>query len=174
MPADQSEIVFNTKQLADAFDMTPRRVQQLAEEGVFPKAGRGKYLAIDCIKNYINSLQTKTGGGTVDLDYERALHERAKRAKTELLLAEMKGDLHRSDDVMFIMNDMISSFRSKILAMPSKISPQLVGKTEIPVILELLANEVRTALSELSEYDPAKFREVSREYVELGSEDDED
>jgi len=171
--AEKSEMVFNTKQLAEAFEMTPRRVQQLAEEGVFPKAGRGKYLAIECIKNYTRSLQAKTGSGTVDLDYERALHERAKREKTELQLAVMKGEMHRSEDVEYVMNDMIAAFRSRILSLPAKVSPRLAGKKEIPVILEILTTEVRDALNELSEYSAPVFYQRSKEYVELDQEDEE-
>ncbi|RXZ84595.1 hypothetical protein EBB07_00845 [Paenibacillaceae bacterium] len=169
----ESEMVLNATQLSEMLDLTTRRVQQLAEEGLFPKVGRGKYLAIECVKNYINFLQSKTGDGDVNLDLERALHERVKRQKTEMQLAVMKGEMHRSEDVEYVMNDMIAAFRSRILSLPSKVAPRLIGKKEIPAILELLTTEVREALYELSEYSAPVFYQRSKEYVDLDEDDEE-
>jgi phage terminase Nu1 subunit (DNA packaging protein) len=164
----QSEMIFTTNQMAELLGLTPRRIQQLAEEGVIVKSSRGKYVAAESIQNYIQ-FQSESGGGASEVDYfdERALHERVKRRKAELELAVMEGDLHRSDDVRLVMNDMIVTFRSRILAMPSKLAPQMLGQSELPVVLDLLTKEVKEAASELSEYDPEKFYAVSEEYVGL-------
>ncbi|MFC3802818.1 hypothetical protein [Cohnella sp. GCM10012308] len=170
--ANQSEMIFTAAQLADLLGLTPRRVQQLAEEGIVVKSGRGKYVAAESVQNYIR-LQAEGAAGKSEVDYfdERALHERAKRRKTELELAVMEGELHRSDDVKLVMNDMIAAFRSRILAMPSKLAPQLLAKDELPVILEMLTREVHDALTELSAYDPKKFYAASSEFVELNDDD---
>ncbi|MFP4976374.1 hypothetical protein ACE6ED_13305 [Paenibacillus sp. CN-4] len=168
----QSEMTLTAVQLSELLGLTPRRVQQLAEEGIIVRSGRGKYNAVGSVQNYMR-FQRENGSTTSEVDYfdERALHERAKRKKAELELAVMQGDLHRSGDVELVMNDMIAAFRSRILAMPSKLAPQLVGKDELPVILEMLTREVHEALTELSEYDPQKFYAASSEFVELSNDD---
>lgn len=171
-----SEMTFTTAQLAEILGLTPRRVQQLAEEEVLVKAGRGKYKAVESIQRYIQSLQLKDQSGRDgEIDYfkERARHEKAKRERAELELAVMKGELHRSEDVRTVMNDMIAAFRSRILAIPSKLAPQLVGKTELPVIQEMLSHETHAALTELSNYDPAVFYKNNADYVGLIDDDEE-
>ncbi|MEB3103072.1 hypothetical protein [Ferviditalea candida] len=171
----QNEMNFSTAQLAELLGLSPRRIQQLAEEGVIVKVARGQYKAADSIQNYIRYLQEKeraTSDDEIDYFKERALHEKVKREKAELELAVMKGELHRSEDVKFVMNDMIAAFRSKVLALPSKLSPQLAGKTEIPVIQDLLNREVQEALTELSEYDPQVFYAKNADYVDVS--DDEE
>ncbi|WP_036746549.1 hypothetical protein [Paenibacillus sp. UNC451MF] len=170
----QSEMIFTTNQLAELLNVTPRRVQQLAEDGTLVKSERGKYKAFESIQNYIKSIQGKQGDGNTDVDYfnERALHEKAKREIAEIELSVMRGDLHRSQDVKYVMNDMLAAFRSRMLALPAKLSPQLLGKNKLPVINSLLTSEIREALKELSEYDPQAFYAKSEEYVELS--DDED
>ncbi|MGN7760470.1 hypothetical protein [Paenibacillus sp. 22594] len=168
----QSEMVVTAIQMADLLGLTPRRIQQLAEEGIIVRSGRGKYMAAGSVQNYIR-FQAETGDGGSGVDYfdERAMHERAKRKKAELELAVMEGDLHRSGDVELVMNDMVAAFRSRILAMPSKLAPQLLGKDELPVILSMLTREVHDALMELSDYDPQKFYAASSEFVELSNDD---
>lgn len=156
-------MVLNLKELAELLGVTPRRIQQLVDEGVVIKNGRGKYEGARSVQNYIhyqlNVFQGKLEReGEVDYLNERALHEKAKREKAELELAVIKNELHRADDIRDIMSDMLVAFRSKILAMPSKLAPQLVGHTEIAVIMEAITKEAHEALSELSEYNPADFR----------------
>ncbi|MDR7318903.1 hypothetical protein [Brevibacillus nitrificans] len=169
----QSEMAFSTQEMAELLELSPRRIQQLAKEGILISHSRGKYVAVESIRNFIRYSVEKEGPSDEDVDYwnEKALHERAKRQKTELALAVMKGEMHRSEDVKMVMNDMLAAFRSRILAMPSKLAPQLLNMSEMPVVLETLTKEAYEALTELSEYDPQKFYAVSEEYVEL-SEDD--
>lgn len=171
---EESETTFTTQQLADALSLTPRRVQQLAKEGAVVSVSRGKYAAVESIRNYLQYVEDRDGGES-NIDYleEKAKHEKAKRQKAELELAVMKGEMHRSGDIKLVMNDMLAAFRSRVLAVPSKLAPQLVGKTEMPVILDILTQEVYEALRELSEYDPSKFYAMSEEYVELDEDEKE-
>ncbi|MBM7592267.1 hypothetical protein [Brevibacillus fulvus] len=168
----QNEIILTTKQFSELLDLSPRRIQQLAEEGVLVKVSRGQYKLIESIRNYIAQLQSRASEQEVDYYREKALHEKAKREKAELTLMVMKGELHRSEDVRFVMNDMIAAFRSKMLNIPAKIAPQLVGKKKHSDIQHMLAREVRDALAELSEYDPEAFYAKSSDYVDVN--DDED
>lgn len=164
---DESEMLFTTNQMAKLLNLSPRRIQQLAEEGILVKLNRGKYKLVVSVQQYIQQLQVKDGGADAEVDYfgERALHERAKRQMAEMNLSVMKGELHRSEDVSHVMNDMIAAFRSRVLAIPTKLSAQLVGK-KMPVILQMLGDAVYEALNELSLYDPQKFHELNESFIE--------
>lgn len=164
---EESEMLFTTNQMAKLLNLSARRIQQLAEEGILVKLNRGKYKLVVSVQQYIQSLQARDGGSDTEVDYfgERALHERAKRQMAEMNLSVMKGELHRSEDVAHVMNDMIAAFRSRTLAIPTKLAAQLVGK-KMPVILQMLGDAVYEALNELSLYDPQKFHELNESFIE--------
>ncbi|GEB35295.1 hypothetical protein [Brevibacillus parabrevis] len=173
--ADQHEMLFTTKQMTELLNLTARRIQQLAEEGVLVREQRGKYRAIESLKRYIRYIQEREPTEENEVDYyrEKALHEKAKREKTELQVAVMKGELHRSEDVAAVMDDMVTSFRARCLALPTKIAPQLLDKKAIAEVQAILTSEIHEALTELSTYDPATFHVRNEEYVEV-NEDAED
>ncbi|MGG1442105.1 hypothetical protein ABE354_08600 [Brevibacillus laterosporus] len=168
-----SETIFTTKQLSEMLDLSARRIQQLAEEGIFVREKRGRYKAIESMKNYISFIQEKDSDGESEVDYyeEKALHERAKREKAEIEVALLKGQMHKSQDVAAVMNDMVASCRAKLLSLPTKIAPSLLGKEDVAHVRELISKEIREALNELSEYSREVFLSQSAEYT-YGDEDD--
>ena len=158
--------------LANLFGVSTRRIRQFENEGIIKKVARGKYSLQENIKNYLTYIQATSNlkndtnvNEEVDYDVEHALLEKRKREKIELELAEMRGEMHKSSDVERVMNDMLSNFRSKILALPSKIAPQLITLTTISDFQDILQKEMINILHELSNYDPEKF--YSEEYVGL-------
>lgn len=168
-------VVVTSTLLADLFGLTERRIRQLAEEGIIVKVKRGRYDLSTSIRNYIihlktnNDLKEDKSDKEIDYDMEHALLERAKREKVELELAAMRGQVHHSEDVERIMNDMLSNFRSKLLALPTKASPMLIARDDIGSIQEILHNQILEVLQELSEYNPEDF--YNDKYVDI--EDDE-
>lgn len=46
-------------ELAALFNLTDRRIRQLAAAGVIPKAGHGKYLLAEAVKGYVQFLQSR-------------------------------------------------------------------------------------------------------------------
>ncbi len=158
-------IILTTSQLAEVFGKTARWVNMQTHDGVFVQSGRGKYALAENVQRYVDSLQKRPeGAGEVNLNREKALHEAVKREMAEMELAAMKGEMHRSEDVKLVMNDMIAAFRSRILVMPPKIAPQLIGLTDLAAVRSVLDRECREALTELSDYDPAVFYARSKDY----------
>lgn len=161
----------SSETLANILNLSTRRIRQLADEGLFQKINRGKYKLVDNIQNYITYIKTnneakdQSSDSELDLDIEKALHERIKREQDELKLAAMKGDMHKSSDVKRVMNEMLSNFKSKLLALPAKVAPVLVARDNIAEIQNLIQKEVHEALQELSEYNPSEF--YSEEYIDL-------
>lgn len=154
----ESEMVFSAKQLSDVLNLTPRRVQQLAEDGIIVKASRGKYFAFESIKRYVQTLQEKRGDSDkVDYYTEHALLEKAKREKAELELAKRKNQLHDAADVELVLTNMLTTFRNRVMAIPPKVAPKVIGVKNLAEINQVIQQEILEALTELSEYDPAMF-----------------
>lgn len=150
------EQYITAKELAHICGITVRRVNQLtSEESVFKREADGKY---DLVKNVAEFYRHKYQA-TEETSFreEQALHERAKREKTELQIAVMKNELHSAKDVEHVVGGMLVVFRNRILGIPAKIAPRLRNKNKTSVIRDLLDAELRDALTELSAYDPALF-----------------
>ncbi len=149
-----------SEKLADILGFTgPRRVQQLTKEGVLVREATGQYNIPDNVERYFR--KKLVGAATVDFETERALHEKAKRELAEINLAKTKGEIHMAGDVEMVWTGMLMNFRSRIIGMPSKLAPQIVGMETIAEISGVLEAVTSEALAELSEYDPAQFSEVS-------------
>ncbi|WKT76963.1 hypothetical protein [Lysinibacillus fusiformis] len=165
-------VVVSTVVIAKMFNMTPRRVRQLVEEGVVDRIGHGRFNLIDTVSKYITFLKLNTeslteGDITESLDYEKWLHEKAKREKAEIELAHIKKEMHSSGEVEEVMNNMMMNFRQRMLAIPSVCAPFLVNRTEPKYIETILEQNVNEALNELSEYDPSMFVDDVEDIVEV-------
>lgn len=167
-------VVVTAAVMAKLFGLSSRRIRQLSEEGIIPKLPNGSYQLVDTVRAYILYLKTAQQQEKIAVDYERekAYHEKAKREKAELILGEMKGELHDSKTVERVMGDMLSSLRSKLLSIPSKLAPFLVNMEQIPEIQEKLEHSIYETLEELSEYTPTLF--FNEKYIEqLDAEEEE-
>jgi len=172
--SDVSTIVVNTDTIAKIFGLTSRRVRQLVEEGIIERVGHGRFQLIETTNKYITYLRLASENEDSleeTLGYEKFLHERAKREKAELQLAHIKNQMHRSEDIEQVMNSMLSNFRARLLALPSKVAPSLVARENINMIEHLIQDEIYEALTELSEYSPSLFG-VDPEEVEDDEEDE--
>jgi phage terminase Nu1 subunit (DNA packaging protein) len=168
----ENNMIVTSKEISLILGVSDSRIRQLTTEKALVRVSHGKYDLSASVESYINyRLNKEKTGDDLDKTTEEALWTRARRKKTELELQIMRGELHRSDDVKRVMNDMLGTFRAKILSIPSKFAPQLVGKTEIPPIKDVLKKSVHEALEELSNYDPTVFYDISKDKMLL--EDDE-
>lgn len=173
---DISAVTVSAKVLTRIIGLTERRIRQLAEEGILVRAGKGRYRLEESLKNYILTLKVaiETGGvdnpdGELNLEEEKAMHEKVKRHISELKLQTMKGELHKSDDVKHVMTEMIVSIKTKLLSLPSKISPLLLSRDDVGYIKGIITKEVVEALNELKDYNANDF--YSDEYVANNEED---
>ncbi|SHO50087.1 Phage DNA packaging protein, Nu1 subunit of terminase [Anaerocolumna xylanovorans DSM 12503] len=167
---DVDSLTVSAAVLGNIFGVTDRRIRQMAEEGIISRAAKGRYNLVESLKNYILSLKLAVDSnneenpdGELDIDEEKALHERVKRHISELKLQTMKGELHKAQDVEAVMSDMLSAFKTRMMNIPSKVAPVLEDR-DAGYIKDKLTEEVNDALNELKDYDPKAF--YSDEYVE--------
>lgn len=147
---------------AKLFDITERRVQQLAKEGVIPKAARGQYPMLGTIKGYVNYLQERAlgsdlGASPSDLQSERVRLTKANADKVELEVSILDGTLIPAETVENVQGNMVSAFRAKMLSLPTKTAGKVQNTTDLAEIEEALRLEVHEALTELSDYDPEQY-----------------
>ncbi|MBE3586557.1 MAG: type IV toxin-antitoxin system AbiEi family antitoxin domain-containing protein [Thermoanaerobacter sp.] len=171
MGNQQSKIV-STSELAEILGITDRRIRQLEKAGIISKLGRGKFDLAAAVQQYISWLKAQAAETDEELDLkkEKTLLTRANRQKAELELQIMRGELHRSEDVRRVMNDMLGAFRARCLAIPTKAAPRLQGQTDLAVIQDIIKKEVYEALMELSDYDPEVFYARSKDKLAIEDE----
>ncbi|ARK25991.1 hypothetical protein SporoP37_15805 [Sporosarcina sp. P37] len=167
-----NDLVVNTTAIAKMFNLTERRVRQLVEEGVIARVGHGRFDLIDTVGKYVTFLKLSAEGldendVVESLEYEKWLHEKAKREKAEIELAHIKNEMHRSEEVEKVLNHMVMAFRSKMLSLPTKVALMLVNKFDPKQIEAILEQNVHEALNELSNYDPALFIELVEDEKDL-------
>ena len=175
---DISAITVNSATLEKILQLSDRRIRQLAEENIIIRAAKGRYKLMESISNYILTLKvsieagnSQISDGEIDLEEEKARHERVKRQISELKLLTMQGELHKSEDVERVMTDMLVSIKTKLLSMPAKLAPILVSRSDIDFVKRTINSEVLEILNELKDYNPKDF--YDDEYVDKGD-DDED
>ncbi|WP_342575460.1 hypothetical protein MHH37_06350 [Solibacillus sp. FSL K6-1781] len=174
---DEKTIV-NTKALAKMFNMTERNVRYLVEEGIIARVNHGRYDLIDTVSRYITFLKMSNDGldeskVQESLEYEKWLHEKAKREKAEIELSHLKKEMHKADEVEKVLKHMLTSFRSKMLSLPSKTALLLASKDDPKEIEALLERDIYEALAELADYEPSLFfEEDDVEDLDMVGEDD--
>lgn len=167
--AEQDRWMVGTSELAEIMGLTDRRIRQLEQAEIIHKVSRGRFHLPTVIQEYVRWLkgQAAESDEKIDLTKEKTLLTRANRLKAELELQIMRGELHRSEDVRRVMNDMLGAFRARCLSIPTKVAPRVVGQTDLAVVQDLIKREVHEALLELSDYDPDVFYARSKDKLVL-------
>lgn len=175
---DVSAITVSSKVLSEIIGVSDRRVRQLGEEGVFIRAAKGRYKLAESVKNYILTLRLANDSDNIpieddelDLEQEKAKKERVNRLIAELKLAKMKGEVHSSKDVENVMMDMLSSFKSRLLNVPAKVSPILTQR-DTGFINDYMTREILNILNELKDYNPEDF--YGGDYINFDGDSEED
>lgn len=149
--------LYAVKVIARVLDLTERRVRQLKDQNIIAEYSGmpGLYELIPTIHAYVNYLRKRNPESAESIDYntERAKLIRAKRQNEEFDLGVKEGNLHTSEDIEAVMTDMLISFRSRLMAIPSKLSPALSKKTDKAEIHRILKESIDEALNELADFD---------------------
>ena len=158
------EILVDAKTVGAAIGSSDRTVRRLVQEGVINKVKNGQYDLVECTNRYIKFITEKQNLMDKDMDklekelmVEKVLLERAKKKKLEIQVAEMEGVMHKAEDIEKLWSWSITNFKSRIRALPSKISPQVQVTGDLKEINSILRREIDEVLLELSEYNPKKI-----------------
>ena len=143
---------FNIQAIAKLLKLSERRIQQLAKEGVIPKAERGKYDLVDSVHGYIDYLKAKAGG---EFTAEEVLKNKNKLLKAKAELAEIdkmkaSGELIPKGEVKKSWLELVHKLKQKLLSIPNKVAPVVVTVKSINEIKLIIQDKIHEALYEIS------------------------
>ena len=160
--------------LADYFKVSQRTIQRWSAEGalVTEKTQWGqRYHAFKSFGALAKHLLNKQDAQAEKMRAQTAEAD-IKERKAELLRIELrkrKGEVHESRHVQELINGMILDTKATLLAIPSRIAPDLaMCKTENEMS-KLVRNALCEAMLDMAshQYDPDKFRAMVEEDGDL-------
>lgn len=162
MKTDIPEVA-TTKGLADLLGLTTQRIGQLEKAGVVFKTESNRYNLKASIQGYVDAVQRRRlnqhdgDGSAAGNDYEqhRSRLTGAKADMAQIQAETMKGNYHEAGAVEAVWTDMLMNCRSKLLALPTKLTQRLRKESDAVKIKAILEASIHEALNELAEYDPA-------------------
>lgn len=183
------------KEIADLFNVSTRRIEQLTQEGIIETVAtsQGKrtlrrYDLKPTIKGYIKYLSDKAYGreqrqsasSKEDEKLQAEIDYKVAKAKMSILqLDELEGRMHSADDVEAMTTDLCLAVRSALLAMPGQLSVDVAEAQSAAEASEIIKAAVSDILADLSryKYDPEEYRRRVRErqgWIESKGEEDDD
>lgn len=148
--------LYTGKSLAKALGLTQGEIENLRKAGVIAYKKGKMYALEESAAAIIAHCKGKMGEKKVETaDYatERALLMRAKRMEQEFEMRKKEGTMHDAKDVESIVTAMVLNFRSRIMAIPSRLAARLSKETDTMTIFNILKEATDDALNELSDYD---------------------
>ena len=94
---------------------------------------------------------------------------RAKREAQELELRLRREELHEAAEIEQVMTDTLVKFKTKLMAIPAKLSPILAKKKDQTEIFTIIKKTIDETLEELSD-----FRGVFEYSEEVGEDEEKD
>lgn len=177
---DETEV--GTTEMAMVLGVTARRVQQMIQDGTLQTVRRGVLLLADNVQRYITFI---TGSQMTEEERKterarKAAESKLKTAKAEIATLEaneLKGRMHRSEDVEAMTQDLCDTIRTMLMSLPGRLAVDVSICDSAEECSILIRDSVNAVLTELSgyEYDPAKYEERvrAREKMEQKPDDDE-
>lgn len=144
--------------LSQVLGLTPARVRQLVDEGVFARSGRGAYPFLANVTAYVRYLRERLpgprknvaeDGGEINSARERALLARSQRLMIDLRRAERARRLVPVEEAAAVFGGLVELVRTKLLALPSRAAPLVAGRDKIHV-METLTGLVEESLTDLA------------------------
>lgn len=152
---DYRNVKVSFDQAAKFLNMSKSAFYRLVESGVIPKSEDGKYILGEVVEAYWRNQ--------FDSEGLKAAQTRLVTAQAELKeneLSEQRGELHRASAIAKVWTDNVLNAKKKLLAIPTKIPPMLVGQ-DVQTIRKKLEEEIKEALRELANYDGEKITRTS-------------
>lgn len=135
--------------------VTQKYVTDLIAKGVLKRQPKSMYDLDECRKAYISNLRAvasgRSGNGDLDLGAERARLAKEQADAKEMENAIERGELVYIDDVAKQFESGLVKVRTKLLAIPTKVAPEVHACATIKEVQAIIEANIIEALSELAE-----------------------
>lgn len=106
------------------------------------------------VQNKLLSEMSDDEVGAISLFEAQRRHEIAKGRKAEMEVEKLKGRLIDAFETVQAWGDMITSARNRALLIPATAAPRVAVVSDVLECQHILDREIRSFLSEISEYRP--------------------
>ncbi len=142
----------STVKLSDLLRITPRRCNQLAEEGILVKVGRGRFKLLESLLGRIRDLEAQvSGSGTGEL---REFQTRLTKAKAELAegeAARAAAELVPLEEVEKTWATIVSRIRQQFSSLAGKAATRCHDEETIQKKTVVIQNLISESLEELAD-----------------------
>lgn len=150
------------KEVGEHLDLGLTSIKELLRDGTIPGAkGPGGLDLDECRIAYIRNLRGKAAGrikqapppvpdGALELNAERARLAHHQANKAALDEQEVRGELVRAEDVTRSVSDAFRRVRARLLSLPTKLTPIVLGSTDTVEVKDAIEAGVLEALAELT------------------------
>lgn len=140
-------------QAAELAGLSARRLRQLAGDDDPPPVGAAGYpcaeFGVWLKRRNLEGIGFDVDGEICDYEAERARLTKAQADKAELELGKMKREMLPMQEVLEFWQMRLVAMRAKLLALPTKFAPLVIGLARLPLIEEQLRRGVHDALDEM-------------------------
>ncbi|MGF7210093.1 phage terminase Nu1 subunit (DNA packaging protein) [Skermanella aerolata] len=160
---ENAKFEVSNAELCALLGVTRNTVKEYVKLGLFSPLRYGVYDAAIAVPAVCAHLR-KTSSGvptSAETDADRARIIKAKAEMAEMELARQKGELWRKDHVIYVFGGQMTLTRARLLSIPTRVAPQLLGCQTVAEIAAKVQNEVHDALNELSE--PRALDDIARQ-----------
>jgi hypothetical protein len=137
-------------QIARATGLSERTINGRKSDGKLPVHKDGGVALYPVIKAGAEALAAGIGDG---LDANRARESRLRGDRLELLNAQIRADLVPADEMENAVGSAFDAVRNRMLALPSRAAPLLLGAKTVADIQEILTELVHDACGDLAATD---------------------
>jgi len=138
--------------------LTRERIRQLVNEGM-PKVARDEFDGVRCMFWYLGKLRRAVAhketenedGSSTGIRAERKRLLKTQADREELELAELRREMLKVSDWEAATADLVTTAKARILAVPARVAPRVVGETNRVLVQGMIEKELKAALSELAE-----------------------
>ena len=163
-----SETEVSSSELACVLGITGRNIRQLVEDGQLEKVD-GRFILSDSVQRYV-AFKSKRNKDDEEKRLEKTrltadVTMKASKAQIAKMEAdELRGKMHRSEDVAAMTEDLIYTIRGSLMALPGRLAVDVATVTTPAEAAEIIRKEVHALMRELAnyQYDPEKYEERVR------------
>ena len=162
------ETVVSTSTLAYVCRISDRRIQQLTEDGILERIGRGRYLLIDSVHRYLSFLDRSEGVDTETADFIR----QKKKAEADLMTSkalikemearELEKTMISAEAVRTVTNDLVDFMGKKISNLPEVVAVPASKATSPSEASQIIRKAVYGIMNEIAayQYNPNRYEGI--------------
>lgn len=169
MEGIDQETTVSASELAVVLGITRSRVSKLSTDRVLTR-NSNRYPLAENVQRYLKYKLTDINPDdkmAVDIRKSRAdaIYKENKAEIMRLEAEELKGKMHRSEDVEAMTSDLIYNMRSVMIALPGRLALDVAEVSNPAECAQIIRREIFSAMATLSEYkyDPQKYAERVRD-----------